>query len=74
VAFLNINEGFLSMRSFSGQQSDRVAIKRSREQKESQLRQLKEQFAALKPHTTPTLRESMAKRMAELEAELGGNP
>lgn len=59
------------MRAFSGQHSDNVAIKRTREEKVLQLRQLKEQFAALKSHTSPVLRESMARRIGELEAELG---
>lgn len=60
------------MRAFDGQHSDRVAIKRTREQKEVQLRQLREQLAALKSHAAPAIRESMTKRIADLEAELGG--
>lgn len=57
------------MRSFDGQQSDRIAIRRTREQKERQLRELKEQLAALKSHVAPAIRESIVKRIAELEAE-----
>ena len=38
------------MRSFEGQHSDNVAIKRTREQKQRQLVQLKEQLATLKAH------------------------
>lgn len=60
------------MRSVEGQHSDRVGIKRTREQKQRQLTQLREQLAALKAHATPTLRDSMTKRIAELEAELAG--
>lgn len=60
------------MRAFDGQHSDRVAIKRTRDQKEVQLRQLREQLAALKSHAAPAIRESMTKRIAELEAELSG--
>ncbi|WP_051340895.1 hypothetical protein [Azospirillum halopraeferens] len=62
------------MRAFEGQHSDNVAIKRSREQKERQLRELKDQFAALKSHAAPTLRTTMAKRIADLEAELKAPP
>ncbi|MGQ9369809.1 hypothetical protein [Azospirillum sp. ST 5-10] len=58
------------MRAFEGQHSDNVAIKRTREQKERQLRELKDQFAALKSHAAPTLRATIAKRIADLEAEL----
>lgn len=62
------------MRSFDGQHSDRVAIKRSRPEKERQLLQLKDQLAALKSHAAPAIREAMTRRIAELEAELGGGP
>lgn len=58
------------MRSFDGQHSDRIAIRRTREQKERQLRELKEQLATLKTHVAPAIRESMLKRIAELEDEL----
>lgn len=58
------------MRSFEGQHSDRVAIKRTRAEKEVQLRALREQLAALKSHTAPAIRESLTKRIAELAAEL----
>lgn len=58
------------MRSFDGQHSDRIAIRRTRDQKERQLRELKEQLRALKSHAVPTIREAMAKRIAELEDEL----
>lgn len=58
------------MRAFDGQHSDNVAIKRTREQKQLQLQQLKEQLATLKTHAAPAIRESLVKRIAELDAEL----
>ncbi|AWU94614.1 hypothetical protein [Azospirillum ramasamyi] len=58
------------MRSFEGQHSDNVAIKRTREQKQRQLIQLKEQLATLKAHAAPAIREALVKRIAELDAEL----
>ncbi|HYH22793.1 MAG TPA: hypothetical protein VD995_29640 [Azospirillum sp.] len=62
------------MRAFAGQHSDRVTIKRTPEQKQLQLRQLKEQLAALKSHAAESLRTSLAKRIAELEKELASGP
>ncbi|MBK1837597.1 hypothetical protein JHL17_09240 [Azospirillum sp. YIM B02556] len=58
------------MRSFEGQHSDNVAIKRSREEKQRQLVQLKEQLAMLKAHAAPAIREALVKRITELDAEL----
>lgn len=60
------------MRAFEGQHSDNVAIKRSRDQKVLLLRQLREQFGALKPTVAPGIRAAMAKRISDLEGELGG--
>lgn len=62
------------MRSFEGQHSDNVAIKRSREEKQRQLAQLKEQLATLKAHAAPAIREALVKRIAELDAELRQPP
>ncbi|HYG89770.1 MAG TPA: hypothetical protein VD978_26355 [Azospirillum sp.] len=62
------------MRAFDGQHSDNVAIKRTREQKERALRELKEQFASLKSHAAPAIREALVKRIAELEADLKAPP
>jgi len=62
------------MRAFAGQHSDRVTIKRTPEQKQQQLRQLKEQLAALKSHAAESLRTSLVKRIAELEKELASAP
>ncbi|UEM23417.1 hypothetical protein JL100_012005 [Skermanella mucosa] len=60
------------MRAFEGQHSDNVAIKRSRDQKVLLLKQLREQFAALKPTVAPGIRTAMAKRISDLEKEVGG--
>lgn len=62
------------MRSIEGQHSDNVAIKRSREEKQRQLAQLKEQLATLKLHAAPAIREALVKRIAELDAELRQPP
>lgn len=62
------------MRAFEGQHSDNVAIKRTREQKQMQLQQLKEQLATLKAHAAPAIREALVKRIEELDAELRQPP
>lgn len=62
------------MRAFDGQHSDNVAIKRTREQKQLQIQQLKEQLATLKSHAAPAIREALVKRIAELDAELRQPP
>jgi uncharacterized coiled-coil DUF342 family protein len=58
------------MRAFEGQRSDNQPVQRSRGEKEKQLRELRETLAAMKPHTTPSLRQSVQKRIADLEKEL----
>jgi hypothetical protein len=58
------------MRAFEGQRSDNQPVKRSRAEKEKQLRELRETAAAMKSHTTASLKESVRKRIAELEADL----
>lgn len=58
------------MRAFEGQRSDNQPVQRSRPEKEKQLRELREAVAAMKPHTSPSLRQSVQKRIAELESEL----
>ncbi|WP_207477486.1 hypothetical protein [Arenibaculum pallidiluteum] len=62
------------MRAYSGQRSDNAVIKRSFKEKEQQLRQLRDQLAGLKSHVSPALRESIQKKIAELEADLGRSP
>ncbi len=58
------------MRAFEGQRSDNQPVKRSREEKEKLLRELRETLAGMKPHSAQSLRQSLQKRIAELEAEL----
>ncbi len=61
------------MRAFEGQRSDNQPVKRSPAEKQKQLRELRETLAAMKSHTAPSLRQSVQKRIAELEAELGAS-
>jgi hypothetical protein len=58
------------MRAFEGQRSDNQPLKRSRPEKEKLLRELRETLAGMKSHTSPALRQSVQKRIADLEAEL----
>ncbi|MBY4638944.1 hypothetical protein K6L44_02780 [Gluconacetobacter entanii] len=62
------------MRAFHGQMSDNQPIRRSLAEKQKQLRDLRETLAAMKSHTAPTLRESVQKRIRQLEAELAAAP
>ena len=62
------------MRAFEGQRSDNQPVKRSRPEKEKLLRELKDTLAGMKSHTSPVLRESVRKRVADLEAELRAAP
>ncbi|MGI4797300.1 MAG: hypothetical protein ACRYF2_20325 [Janthinobacterium lividum] len=59
------------MRSIEGQRSDNQPVKRSMAEKQKLLRELRETLAGMKSHAAPTLRQSVQKRIAELEAELG---
>lgn len=59
------------MRAFEGQRSDNQPVKRSRQEKEKLLRELRETLAGMKSHSAASLRQSLQKRIAELEAELG---
>ena len=59
------------MRAFEGQRSDNQPVKRSRAEKEKLLRELRETLAGMKSHSTASLRQSLQKRIAELETELG---
>jgi len=58
------------MRAFEGQRSDNQPVKRTRPEKEKLLRELRETLAGMKPHSAPSLRQSLQKRIAELETEL----
>jgi len=62
------------MRSIHGQLSDNQPIRRTLEEKKKQLRTLKETLATMKSHTSPALRESVTKRIVQLEAELRAAP
>ncbi|CAP54224.1 conserved hypothetical protein [Gluconacetobacter diazotrophicus PA1 5] len=54
--------------------SDNQPIRRTHAEKQKQLRDLRETLAAMKSHTAPTLRESVQKRIRQLEAELAAAP
>ena len=60
------------MRAFEGQMSDDRPIKRDAREKRAQLDMLKQRLATMKSHESPALRQSMEKKIAELETELGG--
>ncbi len=57
-------------RSHAGQQSDRVPIKRSLDEKKRMLAQLKQQQQTMKAWVADTVKQSIAKRIAELEVEI----
>ncbi len=57
-------------RTHDGQHSDRMPIKRSLDEKKRLLAQLREQQAALKPWVAGAVKDSLARRIAELEADL----
>jgi hypothetical protein len=59
------------MRAFEGQRSDNQPVKRSRAEKEKLLRELRETLAGMKSHASLSLRQSVQKRVTDLEAELG---
>ena len=61
------------MRAFEGQRSDNQPVKRSRAEKEKLLRELRETLAGMKSHSAASLRQSLQKRISELEAELGAS-
>ncbi|KXV58255.1 hypothetical protein ACLEIY_06080 [Acetobacter tropicalis] len=62
------------MRAFHGQLSDNQPIRRNLAEKQKQLRDLKETLAGMKSHTSPALKESVRKRIAQLEAEISAAP
>lgn len=57
-------------RTHDGQHSDRMPIKRSAEEKKRLLAQLKEQQGALKAWVAEGVKSSLAKRIADLEADI----
>ena len=54
------------MRAFEGQRSDNQPVKRSRQEKEKLLRELRETLSGMKSHSAASLRQSLQKRIAEL--------
>lgn len=58
------------MRAYDGQISGNRPLRRSREEKLRQLRDLRETLAGMKSHVAPALRQSVQKRIAALELEL----
>lgn len=57
-------------RTHAGQHSDRMPIKRSLDEKKRLLAQLKEQRAAMKPWVAEAVKQALARRIGELEAEI----
>ncbi|MDO8605284.1 MAG: hypothetical protein Q7R40_01995 [Phaeospirillum sp.] len=57
-------------RSHDGQQSDRQPIKRSSADNQRMLQRLKDEQASFKPWVAEPIKQALAKRIAELEAEL----
>ena len=62
------------MRAFHGQMSDNQPIRRTLAEKQKQLRDLRETLASMKSHTAPALRESVQKRIRQLESEVSAAP
>ncbi|SHJ44830.1 hypothetical protein SAMN02745194_02581 [Roseomonas rosea] len=60
------------MRAFDGQFSDNKPIRRSVDEKRRLLAELEQTLAGMKPHTSPSLRESIKGRIMELRADIGG--
>ncbi len=57
-------------RSHDGQQSDRQPIKRTDADKRRLLQRLKDEQASFKPWVAEPIKTALAKRIAELEADL----
>ncbi len=58
------------MRAFEDYRSDIEPVKRSRTEKEKLLREVRETLAGMKSHVSRSLRQSVQKRVTDLEAEL----
>ncbi len=58
------------MRAFEGQRSDNQPVKRSMAEKAKLLRELRETLAGMKSHASSALRQSVQKRIADIEAEV----
>lgn len=61
------------MRSFEGQFSDNRPLKRTREEKQRLLNELKETVRTMKPHASSS-RATIIARIKELEADLAAPP
>ncbi|WP_458096919.1 hypothetical protein [Roseomonas sp. WA12] len=59
------------MRAFDGQFSDNKPIRRNMDEKRRLLAELEQTLAGMKPHTSPSLRESIKGRIVELRTEIG---
>lgn len=62
------------MRSYDGQFSDNRPLKRTREEKQRLVKELRETLAAMKPHAAATHRATIIAKIKELEAELAAPP
>ncbi len=62
------------MRTYDGQFSDNRPLKRTRVEKERQLKELKETLAGFKPQSNMALRVSIAAKIKELQEELAAPP
>ncbi|HYD99676.1 MAG TPA: hypothetical protein VEH84_09850 [Alphaproteobacteria bacterium] len=58
------------MRAFDGQRSDSKPVQRTLEEKKRLLARVKEELQALRPTATPTVREGMKARIAQLQEEI----
>lgn len=62
------------MRAMENQFSDRHPIRRTRAEKRRQLGLLKDRLRTMKSYESPALRESIERKIAELEAFLAERP
>ncbi len=62
------------MRSFDGQFSDNRPLKRTREEKQRLVKELRDTLATLKPASASTHRAVIIAKIKELEAELAAPP
>ena len=62
------------MRSFEGQFSDNKPLTRTREEKVRLLAELEQTVRAMKPQSSPELRDSIISRIKELKVDLAAPP
>ncbi|WP_426957190.1 hypothetical protein [Muricoccus radiodurans] len=58
------------MRAFDGQFSDNKPIRRNTDEKRRLLAELEQTLKDMKPHASPSLRESIKARIIELRADV----